>query len=369
MNQESYKHIPLKHAAPNAEECIGMLMGKKPQRRIPLVEYIVDDVVMRPIIEELLGRAWVPAGPGYAPSTGYLDNMIAFWSGMGYDFVRYELGLPFPDRKTLIADAAPGSAKDRAWQDEHHGMITTWEEFEAYPWPKVEEFDFSALEYLNDHVPDGMGFISSHGGGVFEHLSWIMSLEGLCMALHEDPSLVRAVADRLGELMLGFYRHLIDLDRLIAVFPGDDMGYRTATIISPADLRTYVLPWHTRFAALAHDHGIPYFLHSCGNLSAIMEDLIAGVGIDAKHSFEDAIIPVEEFQKGVQNRIAVLGGIDINILSGGTPEQVRQRVRQLVKQCGAAGRYAVGSGNSIPSYVPTHNYLAMIDETHAANHA
>jgi uroporphyrinogen decarboxylase len=169
--------------------------------------------------------------------------------------------------------------------------------------------------------------------------------------------------------MIGFYRHLIDLHRLIAVFPGDDMGYRTATIISPADLRTYVLPWHTRFAALAHDHGIPYFLHSCGNLSAIMEDLIAGVGIDAKHSFEDAIIPVEEFQKGVQNRIAVLGGIDLNILSGGTPEQVRQRVRQLVKQCGAAGRYAVGSGNSIPSYVPTHNYLAMIDETHAANHA
>jgi hypothetical protein len=50
-----------------------------------------------------------------------------------------------------------------------------------------------------------MGLIACHGGGVFEHLSWIMSLEGLSVALHEDPSLVRATADRLGELMMAFY--------------------------------------------------------------------------------------------------------------------------------------------------------------------
>jgi uroporphyrinogen decarboxylase len=365
MISESFNHIPLKRAAPDGEEFIRLLLHGQPGQRVPLVEYIVDDLVMQPVIEQLLQRPWVPPGPGAAPCKGYLDNMIAFWSGMGYDFVRFELSLLFPERKDLIPDAAPGSTKDRAWQDEHHGMITTWEQFEHYPWPKVEEFDFSPLEYLNDHLPDGMGLISSHGGGVFEHLSWIMSFEGLCAALYEDPSLIRAVADRLGELMLGFLRHLIDLDRLIAVFPGDDMGYRTATMISPRDLRVYAIPWHKRFAAVAHDHGIPYFLHSCGNLSAIMEDLITVVGIDGKHSFEDAIIPVEDFQRMYGSRIAVLGGIDINILSGGTPSEVRQRVRHLVQQCGGTGRYAVGSGNSVPSYVPVNNYIAMIDEAHA----
>lgn len=367
MITEPYLHIPLQKAAPNAEEFIQILMHGKPAGRVPLVEYIVDDVVMQPIVEELLGRRWVHPGDGPMPSKGYLDNLIAFWLGMGYDFVRFELSLPFPEGKMLIADAAPGSTKNRAWQDEHRGMITTWEEFEAYPWPRVEEFDFSALEYLNDHLPEGMGLISSHGGGVFEHLSWIMSLEGLCMALSQDPALVHAVADKLGELMLGFTRHLIDLDRLIAVFPGDDMGYRTATMISPRDLRAYVIPWHKRLAAIAHDHGVPYFLHSCGNLSAIMDDLISEVRIDGKHSYEDAIIPVEDFQRTYGNRIAVLGGVDINILSGGTPHEVRERVHQLVRQCGSAGRYALGSGNSIPSYVPINNYLAMIDETHATN--
>ena len=104
----------------------------------------------------------------------------------------------------------------------------------------------------------------------------------------------------------------------------------------------------------------------------VMNDLIQDVSIDGKHSYEDAIIPVEEFQArfggrygsdaASGRRIACLGGIDLNILAAGTPEQVRQRTRTLVVTCGGRGRYAIGSGNSIPSYVPVDNYLAMVDE-------
>jgi uroporphyrinogen decarboxylase len=123
-----------------------------------------------------------------------------------------------------------------------------------------------------------------------------------------------------------------------------------------------VLPWHKRFAAMAHQRGLPYFLHSCGNLAKIMEDLIIEVGIDGKHSFEDAILPVEDFQRRYGDRIAVLGGVDVHRLTTGTPEQVRQRVRFLIDTCGGRGRYAIGSGNSIPSYIPLENYLTMVDE-------
>lgn len=363
--KDRYPHIPLAHARPDITSFVDALMGRKQLDHAPLVEYIVDDVVMRPVLAGMLDRPWVPPGTDRAQLAAFLDNTIAFWHGMGYDFIRFEQSLPFPEHQTIIADAAPASDKDRAWPDEHHGVIMTWEDFERYPWPRVEDFDFYQLDYLNAHLPEGMGFISSHGGGVFEHLSWIMSFEGLCTALYETPDLVRAITDRLGTLMTGFYEHLLDLDHLAVVFPGDDMGYRSATMVSPRDLRTYVLPWHKKFAAMAHEHGRPYFLHSCGKILAIMDDLIDDVGIDGKHSFEDAIIPAEEFQTRYGRRIAVLGGVDINILSGKTPAEVRARVHELITRCGPAGRYAIGSGNSVPSYVPFENYLAMIDEAHA----
>jgi uroporphyrinogen decarboxylase len=359
--------LPLDHPAPDAREFIDILAGRTATRRVPLIEYIVDDVVMKPVIEGMLGRQWVKTGTDRDSRRASLDNFIEFWYRMGYDFVRYEESLPLPELKLLASDPAPQSAGDRAWADEHHGAIMSWEDFERYPWPRPEEFDFFPFEYLNRNLPEGMGLIACHGGGVFEHLSWIMSLEGLSVALHEDPRLVRAVADRLGELMMAFYAHILDLDKLVAVFPGDDMGYKSATLVSPDVLRTYVLPWHARFAAMTHARKLPYFLHSCGRVDAVMEDLITVVGIDGKHSFEDGIIPVQDFQARYGDRIAVLGGIDINILAGGSPDDVRRQTHRLITTCGERGRYAVGSGNSVPSYVPLENYLVMIDEAHRCN--
>ena len=66
--------------------------------------------------------------------------------------------------------------------------------------------------------------------------------------------------------------------------------------------------------------------------------------------------------------VAVLGGLDVHRLSTHTPQQVRERVRALVEICGSRGRYAIGSGNSIPSYIPTENYLAMVDEALSLKH-
>ncbi|MFH0990961.1 MAG: uroporphyrinogen decarboxylase family protein [bacterium] len=357
----SFPHIPLTYPTPDSQLFIDLLMGKQ-QGHTPLIEYIVDDFVMKSIHENLLERRWVAYGNDRESQKAYLDNFIEFWYRMGYDFVRFEQSLPFLEPKLLTLDTAPGATTQRQWADEHHGYIRNWEEFERYPWPRVDEFDFFPFEYLNANLPEGMGLVSSHGGGVFEHVTWIMSLEGFCYSLVEDPALAKAVIDRIGEMVQQFYKHILGLDRLIAVFPGDDMGHYGGTIISPDDLRTLFLPWVQTYCAMSHARGLPFFLHSCGNLLAIMDDLIGTVNIDGKHSYEDKIIPVQDFQERYGLAITVLGGLDLNILAGAPAMEVRQKTSALITQCGSRGRYAIGSGNSVPSYVPVENYLAMIDE-------
>jgi len=354
--------IPLARPRPNAGEFIDILLGRIPSRRVPLVEYLVDATVMKPVVTELLGRTWADYGMTRDSQKTFLDNFIAFWHRLGYDFVRFEQGLPFRKKQILAFDETSAAGQQRAWADEHHGSIQNWRDFEGYAWPRVEDMDFFPFEYLSRNLPDGMGLVTCHAGGVFEHLSWIMSYEGLCFALKENRDLVKAVSDKIGLLMTDFYEHLLDLDKTIAIFPGDDMGFKTGPLISPADLKIYSLPWHKKFSAMAHEQGLPYFLHSCGNLASIMENLIEDVRIDGKHSFEDAIIPVQDFQVRYGARLAVLGGLDVNVLAQETEDEVRKRTRQLIEVCGARGRYAVGSGNSIPSYVPARNYLGMVDE-------
>ena len=96
-----------------------------------------------------------------------------------------------------------------------------------------------------------------------------------------------------------------------------------------------------------------------------MEDIL-DVGIDAKHSNEDVIAPFDEWIRLYGNRIGLLGGIDLDLLCTKSSDEVfTSVVEQGIRYRSNAKGFALGSGNSIPDYVPVEGYLAMIE---AAKH-
>ena len=80
------------------------------------------------------------------------------------------------------------------------------------------------------------------------------------------------------------------------------------------------------------------------------------------HSFEDTIKTVEETKRIYGDRIAVLGGIDIDFLCRADEAAVRRRTRTTLDKCQLGGGYCLGTGNSVANYIPLDNYLAMLDE-------
>lgn len=207
-----------------------------------------------------------------------------------------------------------------------------------------------------------MGFIVSHGGGVLENVASLMGYESLSYALYDNSDLVKAIFDKVGKTIYEFYRQIIEIPSVYAFFQGDDMGFKTATLLSPQILRKYVLAWHEKYAELAHEHDMLYLLHSCGNVEAIMDDLIQDVKIDGKHSFEDEVMPVTEFHRKYSDRIAVLGGVDVNVLATYEEDELREYIRNILASCISKGRYILGSGSSITNYIPVKNYLTMVEE-------
>lgn len=365
--------VPLEHPQPDSGRFINILTGKESADRPPLVDYLVDDEVVRLILEKLMGRKWVYpyraefgirklATSDKHAVAAYWDNYIEFWYRMGYPYVKLETGYQFPLKTRITSDTAQLSRGRRVWAEESVGSIENWEDFENYPWPKLEDVDFFPFEYVSTHLPEGMKMMVSHAGGPLEWVTWILSYQGLSVLLYEDAELVEAITDRLGNLMVRFYECMLEIPNICAIFPGDDMGLKTSTLISPEHLLKYTLPWHKRFAQMAHERRLPYFLHSCGNLEKIMDSLIENVRIDGKHSFEDVIIPAADFKRKYGDRIAVLGGVDMDYLSRHSTDEVRRYVRKLIEDCAPGGRFAVGSGNSIVNFIPIENYLTMLDE-------
>ena len=110
-----------------------------------------------------------------------------------------------------------------------------------------------------------------------------------------------------------------------------------------------------------HAAGKPFILHSCGNLAEVYEDLIA-CRIDAKHSFENTILPVGDFKKRWGRRMTPLGGMDVDFVCRASADEIRAQTRRLVEQCFADGHWAMGTGNSLTNYMPVKNYLTVLSE-------
>jgi uroporphyrinogen decarboxylase len=336
---------------PNFDRLNTALRRGQPDR-VPFIELFLDWPIMSAIREE----------PFSADPAQYRRQMAELYRRLGYDYCPAQVSLPLPRKNLRAQDTAALPMQERSWVDEFHGAIETWEDFERYPWPKPQHIDYRDIEQSAAALVSGMKVVFIGPGGVLENVMWLMGYAPFSYALADQPDLIEAMFDRVGSLLVDIFDTAASHEAVGALWLGDDMGFKTHTMISPEALRRYVFPWQRRIAQAVHAHGKPFLLHACGNLDAVMEDLIDYVGIDGKHSFEDVITPVTEAKRRWGDRIAILGGVDVDLLARGTPEQVRKRTREIMEACMPGGGFALGSGNSIANYIPLDNYFAMLEE-------
>lgn len=317
---------------PDFEQLRKSLMRDGVPSCVPFYELFVNAEVMEPCLGKKIESR---------------TDVVEFYYRAGYDYVPTWVWIDLPG----------GSLIDRS----SGYPIKDWHTFEEYPWPSLDSVSIGEFEATIPVLPEGMKMVGQTGG-IFETAEKLAGYEQLCYMIADDPELVQAIFDRLYALYEAMYRAMASIPQVGALVISDDLGFKTQTMIAPDDLRRYVLPGHKMLAEIAHDIGKPCILHCCGNLSEIMEDIIEDVRIDAKHSYEDSIMPVTEAKRLYGDRIAILGGFDVDRLCRNTEDEVRQYTRMLIEECGRGGGYCLGSGNSIAPFVPVGSYLAMLDE-------
>ncbi|MCL2363702.1 MAG: hypothetical protein FWC71_03455 [Defluviitaleaceae bacterium] len=283
-------------------------------------------------------------------------NIYAF-KNAGYDYCTlHGSGFYFPqnskDRMSTI------SLNDA-------NTIVDWETYEKYEWPNVESFDNeTTMQKAEEVLPEGMGLIVFGPGGVLENVIGLVGYDNLCMMLYDEPELAQLIFDGVGSRLVKYYEQFIERESVPCIISNDDWGFKTQTMLSPADMRKYVFPWHKKIVEVAHKHNKPIFLHSCGQADKIMEDIISDMKYDGKHSYEDAITPVEDCYETYKGRIAIMGGMDLHFLCTAKAEEITARANAMLERSAKIGGYALGSGNSVPDYIPQSAFFAMISAAH-----
>lgn len=285
---------------------------------------------------------------------GFAQNRINAFYHNGYDFAT----LPINDFNWLSFHSIERERQHSISQGES-GVIVDEESYEAYEWPEVKPERFELLTEIAKHVPEGMKIIIHGPCGVLENLVNLIGFEDLCFMLADKPELVKRISDDIGSRLHDYYKCCLEYDIVGMALVNDDWGFKTSTMVSPQNLRDYVIPWHKKIVQTIHDSGRLALLHSCGNLADVWDDIIDDIKFDGKHSYEDSFLPIEDAYEKYGDRIALLGGIDMNFLCSATPDKIYRRSKAMLERSADRGGYALGSGNSIPDYVPIENYLSM----------
>ncbi len=292
----------------------------------------------------------------------YLDLTLEFSKTVGYDYVTMVPIVPLRRPARLEVKSSSGKNRNRIWQNEQSGLITSRGELEEFLWPRPDQVSLFPIDYAAGKMAPGMK-VMSFFFGIFEDLRSLMGYETLAIKSIEEPDLPEEILERLTVLGEQVMEKVASHPAVGAVFYADDLGFNTATMLSPKWMRQYLIPRQKRLADICHRHGKPFLLHSCGQVDAMMEDLIEVVKIDGRHAYQDNVEPVEQVYQKYGTRISILGGLDVNLLATASPEQVRARTRRILEACAPRGGFCVGSGNSVTNYCRMENYYAMLEET------
>lgn len=339
----------IKKRTPDFDQFLKAIKRKERPDHLPFYEHIASPGF-------IAGRTNTAFDKMGYDSPGYWRIYVDFWLGMDYDCIPMEIPLNCP------LTGGHFSAETHSIESESKVVITNRDDFEKYDWPDIETpINFRHFETVSKLLPDGVKIVGGVCGGPYEWVSMMLGVMGISYLLADDPELVEDVFRKIGDLHHSGVRQLATMDSVGALRQGDDLGFKSSTFLSPKHLNKMVFPIYRRMVEEAHANGKPFILHSCGNLAEVYDDLI-DCGIDAKHSFEETILPVEDFKKQYGDRITPLGGLDVDLICRGTEEEIRSYTRNKIEKCFYDGFWTLGTGNSLTDYMPVENYMIVLDE-------
>ena len=335
---------------PDYRQIEKVLHNQRPER-LPLYEHHID----KPFIEKVIGQEIGLQGSKPEDYENYHHQILGFWKDMTYDAFDYEAAICeiFPGHGAILGGML--------------GPIQTRDDFNKYPFDELPQIFWETytphLEAIRKSLPAGMKAYGGCGYGIFESAEDLVGYQSLAVLQYIDPELFADLFVKIGDLYVELWSEMIRRYDDLFVFyrMGDDLGFKSATLLEPETIRQHILPQYKRVIDLAHATNKKFLLHSCGNIFEIMDDILA-LGIDAKHSNEDEIAPFDVWIEKYGNRIGLFGGIDVNTLCLNPYDEVYKTVLEKgTRFRNMAKGYGLGSGNSIAGYVPVEGFIAMID--------
>jgi uroporphyrinogen decarboxylase len=276
--------------------------------------------------------------------------------------------------------------------------------FEQCYWPFLEKDDFDKLpEALSENMwcsiasPPGplvagedgprklaegardlcqytdRAIIGLFGGNLLEIGQFLYRIDNFMMLLAGEPERAHEFLDRLVEI------HLANLERFLAaagpyidvILFGDDLGMQNGPQMSRAMYQEFFKPRHAKMWRRAKELAdVKVMLHCCGGVRPILPDLIEA-GLDTTNPVQISCTGMDAggLKADFGDKLTLWGGgCDTRfVLPNGTPEQIREHVREQLRILSPGGGFVFQQVHNILANVPPENVIAMFDAVREYN--
>ncbi|MCL2741430.1 MAG: hypothetical protein FWE70_04885 [Oscillospiraceae bacterium] len=197
------------------------------------------------------------------------------------------------------------------------------------------------------------------GPSYFETLWGMYGMENLMADMASDEAFVFRMMDRIHEYFMatikGIVGHGVD-----CVHVNDDYGMQQGLIMGVKYWRKYFKPYLKEAVAAIKAGGKYAQLHSCGDLTEIMPDIV-DMGFDILNPFQVEAMDAAAMKREYGRHITFSGGVSEQVvIAQGTPDEVEAEIMHRIGQLGAGGGYILGPSQNVTDDVPAENIDRMI---------